>query len=290
MFRQSYKTMCSQIKPDAELLTGTKNRILSNTKGKDPKIIKAIPIGALAACLVLVAVVAAVLKPGQPQPVNLAVTGGSGGASILSSAVEPERKIIPKEGGYQSVVHLPNGILNFIDSSVPSTSAKMFFDPKTTHEEEWTQEQVVKYLGRDVRPGYVPEVFLKEEQSEGTTNQFIIMNNDGTVAYDNIGYYYNGDPDDVSAPSLSVKVSKGKLPRDCVLYRSNNQTESNINGHKLAVGYEKIKTDPSDESSGLQDSYDLYFSEFIYDGIGYRVVSERLPQEEFVKVLQSIFK
>jgi len=287
MFRQSYKSMYSQIQPDAELLADTKNKISSNRSLKGLGKMKITRIGALAACVVIVAVA---FKLGQPQAANLIVTSSSGQTSSSSGAGDAEIKTVLQSGHNEAVVQLSNGVLNFIDADASSASAKLYFDPKTTHEEEWTQEKAVQYLGKDVRPGYLPEVFSKTEQTAGKTNQFIVMNNDGTVAYDNISYYYNGDPDDAGAPSLSVKVSKGKLPRDCVLYRSDNQAQSNINGHKLSVGYQKVEAAPRSEGSQPAEYYDLYFSEFVYEGIGYRIVSERLTQAEFIKVLQSIVK
>ena len=291
MFRQTYQTMYSRIQPDKNLLADTKKRMCSLPAHGTSKINKMVRFGAVAACLLIVAAAASVLKPGQqPKAVIPAAAGSSSGKSSSSGAGDWGIQTELQNGKYEAVVRLSNGVLNFIDSNVPQVSAKLYFDPKTTHEEEWTQEQAVKYLGKDVRPGYLPEVFAKTEQTAGEANQFVIMNNDGTVAYDNISYYYNGDPDDIASPSLEVKASKGKLPRDCVLYRSNNQTESSINGHKVAVGHEKIRKFSEGENSGPTETEDLYFSEFLYDGIGYRLVSKGLPQEEFVKVLISVFQ
>lgn len=289
MFRQTYKAMYSRILPGEALLAETKNKMCSNSPPAKPNRMKWARLGAAAACLIIVSAAVTVLKPWQPKPVSTAVTG-SGQTSAPSSAAEPEIKTGLQSGKYEPVVQLSDGVLNFIDSNVPQTGAKLYFDPKTTHEEQWTQEQMVKYLGKDVRPGYLPSVFTKTEQTAGKTPQFIVMNNDGTVAYDNISYYYNGDPDDVSSPSLTVQASKGRLPRDCVLYRSSNQTKSSINGHEISVGHEEQKEEIPAESGAQTGSYDLYFAEFLYEGIGYRVVSHRLPQEEFIKVLMSMVK
>jgi|GEM_PF-4868655 len=290
MFRQTYKKMYSRILPSETLLAETKNKMRSHSvPAKTNR--RWMQLGAAAACLVIVAAAVHALKPWQSQPAITAAGSSSGQVSVPSSAAEPEIKTELQSGKFKSVVQLSNGVLNFIDpSDVPQTSAKLWFDPKTTHEEQWTQEQAVAYLGKDVQPEYLPEVFTKTEQTAGKTPQFVIMNNDGTVAYDNISYYYNGDPDDANSPSLSVQASKGKLPRDCLLYRSKDQTKSNISGHEISVGHEMLKDEVLTESGTPTGSYDLYYAEFLYEGNGYRVVSRRLPQEEFVKVLLSLVK
>ncbi len=295
MFRQTYQTMFSRIRPEEKLLADTKNKMYSSLIPYKTKQVKWMKLGAAAACLVIVAAAAVLLNQGQPQPVSTAPVNSTAPTNGLMrksnplSAAEPEMKTELKNGEYKPVVQLTNGVLNFIDSDVPQVSAKMYFDPEKTHEEQWTQEQVENYLGKDVRPSYLPEVFANSEQEAGTAPQFIIMNNDGTVAYDNIGYYYYADPGDMAAASLEVKASKGKLPRDCVLYRAKEQKKSDINGHEISVGHEKMQDVP-DADSGKAETYDLYYAEFLYNGVGYRIVSKRLPQEEFVKVLLSMVK
>jgi len=290
MFRQYYKSIFSTIQPDEELLMKTKNKMHCHIEPKGLSRMKITRLSAAAACIVVVAVAAAAFQLGQPKAVSVTSTGSSGIASSTVSTANSGIETALQNGKNQAVVKLSSGVLNFVDANTPANSAKLYFDPKTTHEEEWTPAQVIKYLGKDARPGYLPTVFSTTEQTAGKTNSFVIMNNDGTANYDNISYYYNGNPDDTTAPSLEVKVSKGKLPRDCVIYRASNQIPSNINGHTLSVGYEKIGVGLYDENSKPMQVYDQYSAEFLYDGIGYRIVSKGLPQEEFVKVLLSIIK
>ena len=288
MFRKYYKSMFSGIQPDEDLLIRTKNKMHFHIEPKELSRVKITRLSTAAACLVVIAVTAISFHFGQPNTVSLTSAGSSSMASTSTNLENSEIKTVLQNGKNEAVVKLSNGVLNFVDANTPATSAKLYFDPKTTHEEEWTPTQVVKYLGKDARPGYLPAIFSTTEQTAGKTNQFVVMNNDGTVNYDNISYYYNGSPDDATAPSLEVKVSKGKLPRDCVIYRASNQIPSNINGHTLSVGYEKIGVGLYDENSNPSQTYDQYSAEFLYDGIGYRVVSKGLQQEEFIKILLSI--
>lgn len=290
MFRQTYKTVFSRIRPDEKLLADTKNKMRSVSEIAQLNTGKWMKFGAAAACLVIIATAAVLLTPNRPQLVTTVPESSSVQKSVPQSAAGPEIRTELQNGKYEPVVRLKNGVLNFIDSNVPQVSAKMYFDPEKTHEEQWTQEQVESYLGKDVRPGYLPEVFSAAEQDAGTSPQFIIMNNDGTVAYDNIGYYYYADSDDPASASLEVKASKGKLPRDCVLYRSKEQKKSDINGHAIFVGHEKMQDMTVADSGEPAETYDLYYAEFLYDGVGYRIVSKKLPQEEFVKVLISMVK
>lgn len=290
MFRQTYKTMFSQIRPEEKLLADTKDKMRSDLAPAKNKTGKWVTFGVAAACLVVIVAATALLKPNRPQPVSVAPVSSSVQKSGLMRPAEPETGAVQQNGKYEPVVRLQNGVLNFMEPDLPRTSAKMYFDPEKTHEEQWTQGQVETYLGKDVRPDYLPAVFTKTEQEAEDSPHFVIMNNDGTVAYDNISYYYYANPDDAGSASLSVQASKGKLPRDCVLYRAKDQKKSDINGHEISVGHEKIKDVPDKDSGEPAETYDLYYAEFLYDGIGYRIVSKKLPQEEFVKVLLSVVK
>lgn len=288
MFRQTYHSMAAQIHPNEKLIENTKNRMCSEQAVHAGRR-KWVPLGAAAVAVVLIVTVAVQANP-RPQPTALnAAESVSMQRKSAKAVSKPEIETPLKDGAYMPVVKLANGELHFMDSTAPQTSRKFYFDPKTTHEEQWTQEQTVKYLGRDVRPAYLPAVFDKTKQTAGENDQFVVLNNDGTPAYDNIVYLYTGDPDDMNSPSLTVKASKGKLPLDCVLYRSKDQVESTIKGSKLLAGHETIAVDPSDSGSAAPRSGDLYYAEFLYKGIGYRVVSKYLPQEEFIKVLLSMF-
>lgn len=288
MFKQTYQSMISRIHPANSLIKDTKQKILTPQPHAQAK--KWVPVGAATACVVIAA--AAVLANPLPVPTVLpAAVSASSSTSLASAVSKPEIQTPLQNGKYESVVKLADGVLNFMDTNAPPQgNRKLYFDPKTTHEEQWTEEKTVKYLGKDIRPAYLPENLSKNRQEADNATQFVIMNNDGTAAYDNINYYYYADPENPASPSLSVKASKGKLPLECVLYRSQDQKESTINGSKLLVGHEVIQSEPVDGSSAAASTYDLYYAEFQYEGVGYRVVSKYLPQEEFVKVLVSLFE
>lgn len=65
--------------------------------------------------------------------------------------------------------------------------------------------------------------------------------------------------------------------------------ESTIGNTKLVIGSLKMGENFSEQGEP-SDYFDVFYSEFIYNGIGYNISAERINGEVFVGLLQSIIK
>ncbi|MBE6886614.1 MAG: hypothetical protein E7486_06665 [Ruminococcaceae bacterium] len=132
-----------------------------------------------------------------------------------------------------------------------------------------TPEELNSYYGRNVFPQH--PVDLKEK----SPNHFGIYKRDqgtGELYCDqNAIHYINED----SSRWIAVSACKGKIPYDfCGLFeREETKEKSEING--VEVGIAKAKNGD-------------FFSAFIVEGVGFRVSSSGLSQEEFITVLRSL--
>ncbi len=219
--------------------------------------------GALAACLVVIVAVVALWR------INLSPTPLIPSSQPGAPADRPDDKI------------------NIIPSYMEAPMQKLYFDPDTTHEEAWTSQQMLDFLGRNPRPAAASiPADLTEYPSD---TYFVILNNDGTMSYGNFLFSYEkegGDPSAADARNLLVSVSKDKLSPTCLRYLADEQTTSTINGHELAIGQ---NTQPVfDENGDITAELTVYRAEFLFDGLGYRVTGTNLTQDEFIAVLRGI--
>lgn len=193
------------------------------------------------------------------------------------------------KGKTVSKVKLSKGVLNFTKDIPAKPAASLYFDPEKTYDVVLTNEELIKYFGREFRSSYVPEG-LKESDSGNAW--YLKKNNDGTFAYDVVNVLYGEGNEDFLNPhrkELHVKVSKGKLPITCVILTSDTTINSDINGVEIGVGY--LKQGYNYDNNGKPEGYtDVYMAEFLYKGIGYEITSNNISQEEFIKVLLSIIK
>ncbi len=166
-----------------------------------------------------------------------------------------------------------DGPLVFQDGAGAGAMQKLFFDPATTHEEMWTEAQVFSYLGSDFRPSFVPAGLSISPQSE----YFIILTNDGTMAYGVFGaYYFEDGNEEMDAKRLSIAVSKDALPITCTIYPTDKSAE--INGVSVKAG------------SVTNEFGTKLYADFIYNGIGYTVTGDNLSEKDFSDVVLSIIK
>lgn len=75
--------------------------------------------------------------------------------------------------------------------------------------------------------------------------------------------------------SVNVEVSKGKLPFSCVIICDEKAEPSIINGTEVNIA------SPSDK---------FYYVEFMYNDVGFRIVTDGLSEDEMVEVVDSIIK
>ena len=92
------------------------------------------------------------------------------------------------------------------------------------------------------------------------------------VYYDvNIINYSNHD----FTTSLNIEVSKGKLPATDIAFFNNMEEVSYINGTEVFIA--------------LSDSGHYYIN-FIYKNVGFRIISEGIPQNSLTELLESLIK
>ncbi len=75
--------------------------------------------------------------------------------------------------------------------------------------------------------------------------------------------------------SVNIEVSKGKLPFSCVIICDEKAEPSIVNDTEVNIA------SPSDE---------FYYVEFMYNDVGFRIVTDGLSEDEMVKVIESIVK
>ncbi|KPU45772.1 hypothetical protein OXPF_10070 [Oxobacter pfennigii] len=166
-------------------------------------------------------------------------------------------------------------------SSYGEINQKLYFDPETTHEEKWTEAQVLEYFGRNP----VPAKSFNGLEYQPQNDFYVILNNDGTMNYDNFLYNYSEAGEWTSrTKDLSVAVSKGRLSPTCVRYLEDEKTRSEINGVPLTIVRMPIAIDQNGNTS------ERYLAEFMYKGLGYRVTANNLTQKEFIAVLDLILE
>ena len=135
---------------------------------------------------------------------------------------------------------------------------------------EMTRDEMITYYGVD----YVPDVpddikAWEEEQSSG-----IFRRNGGTgeVYWDaDILNYSNKD----FTRSVHVEVDKGSYVLKDYFYFKGTEEKSIINNHELIIGLS-------------ENGY--YYSEFMYNGVGFLIEAQGVTEEEFVAIIASIIK
>ena len=136
----------------------------------------------------------------------------------------------------------------------------------------WNADDILTYYGKDLTPAYIPAGLAVGEEND-TTNVWVGIAGtaaEGTVGMDTVTLTFQ---DDTGIERLSVSVSSVGFPDD--IYVLDNAQESTISD--VSVIFSHVST--ADE---------LYFAEFAYDGLQYRIRAVQLPLEELVRVVSSV--
>lgn len=196
-------------------------------------------------------------------------------------------------------IEIVNGSL-FFNDYIPSTNDIAYFNPDTAQTERWDLEQVTEYLGTSFYPSYVPKSLklCKDFYSDTFISEYIDKSMYWTVAfeggedspvYDNFGLFYSDSFADEYNPlrkNLYIEVSKNKIPQSDTLYLYETTEKSKIGNTELTIGFYKAPYyDGKKEPAGYSE---CFFAEFMVDNVGYRVKSENLSQNDFIKILTSL--
>jgi hypothetical protein len=283
-----YKNMMDQIHPGDALIRKTRSKMeASIAVPAKPRFYKV-----AAACLAVLLFAALGIPNLWENPLTPDLSLG-----VPPSAAPPSAELTvpgqtPDNTAAPELPVPPEINLNLVDTSMGES--RLFFCPETTYRETWNWEQVTEYLGVDFRLNTLPKGFL----SAGETSWEVIFNDDGTPFSPGFSFRLDysesfGDEYDPLRRSLTVEANKGAIPFRCYLMGADEAVPSYINGTEVIIGYWQMQygpftVTPPGEPNTPAGYYDLYYAEFMLDGVGYYVRSENLTQEEFVNVLLSI--
>jgi hypothetical protein len=167
-------------------------------------------------------------------------------------------------------------VINKVGSKV---SSKLFI-PEDAYNKDLTLAELTQYFGKNPMPT-VPSEFTPVSDKAS-----IIFNADGSILFMS-PFTYSKDANDPDSPSISIQLNKGKLPpRDCIY--TTTPIDSVIGNTKLTIGLMK-ETDSLDATSPTE-AYDVYTSQFIYNGVGYSISASRIDEKAFVNILKTIIK
>lgn len=183
-------------------------------------------------------------------------------------------------------VQLTNGVLYFQAVTEAYDVCKRVL-PSNSVEEKWDTDQIQSYLGLDPCPTDIPSDLTETSPKEGEL-QTVYISSDGSVEDATFFYRFaqptENDSYDPSLRSLTIEVAKDAPPFQCGLLQAESEETSNINGVDVTVGYQRLGTCYTEDHKPTKFS-DIYFSEFVYQNVGFHVRSENLTQAEFVTVL-----
>lgn len=113
--------------------------------------------------------------------------------------------------------------------------------------------------------------------------------NENSPVYDNFGLFYSDSFTDEYNPlrkNLYIEVSKNKIPQSDTFYSYETTEKSKINDTELTIGFYKAPYyNGKKEPAGYSE---CFVAEFMVENVGYRVKSENLSQNDFIKILTSL--
>ena len=285
MLDKHYRSINSKVEPSEELINQTKAKMYSKLEHKSKIASTGLYRYSLALVSLAIVIVAITVIPNLKlaSPIAKKPTIKAGNEYVFTNKILTTLSA----GQHVKTVDLANGKLVFSENDFNTIQNGINLHVKDAV--IWKPSQVIIYLGKDVRPKYIPatlkplydyskynhRVFIRDFSKY---DHRIFVRENSIVYYDNIGYAYKADLKDKSSPHLSVVVSKGKHPAADRIYVGGKDAQE-LSKDISTIGVTKIS---------VQHYKKGYFAEFIYGNNGYFVMSDGISQEEFIKVLISI--
>lgn len=268
MSKDMYKAAVNDIKVDRELIYETAE-IMKGTKKMKSKRHNIYHYGVLAASLIIIAVTAFSMNNIISSPSGVKTPSAKG--SEYLAHLDAGKAITLADGKGELYINEIGGMV----------SGKLRV-PEGAYSKDMSMEELNEYFGRNPLP-VIPSEFKAESNSAN-----VMFNPDGSIFYMSEIRYYK-DINDSASPNISIQLSKDTLPlRDC-LFKGDNEQKSTIGNTTLVIGSYKMGENIS-EQGVPSDYFDVFYSEFIYNGIGYNISAERINGEVFIGLLQSIIK
>ncbi len=131
---------------------------------------------------------------------------------------------------------------------------------------EMSVEEMKAYYGRD----YIPDVPDDLQMQKHNPGIFKRHGGTGETYWDEDEFrYFNAD----QSRDVSFRVAKGKIPFVDFNVFDGTTEKSNISGVEIPIGM---------TASGA------YYTEFVYEGVGFMIYAEGLTEMEFVNILASL--
>lgn len=265
-----------------------------------------------AACIALLITAAALFSHENPLSLPFAAVSPESSTGVATEPVtsssshenpvtQPAAVVTPKPSDQETnssaqpaqPASAYDAYFNTLGSDVAS-ACKLYIDPAKTYTKTLSFSQLLDYLGRDVRPTYLPAGLQGEDVKDQSFT--LIYNNDGTLNSGSFSFFYQEKPGnqgyDPLERRLQISVAKGQLFRDCIYTWPDETRESSINGHAVQLGKRKMPYGPYTVVENGPNTpagyYDLFVAEFQFAGLDYEVVADNLTESEFLAVLASM--
>ncbi len=146
---------------------------------------------------------------------------------------------------------------------------EMLFALHTKDRIEMTPEELNEYYGTNVFPT-VPSDFTLQEGYYGIYKQ---EGGTGELYWDVNKIQYS--PERVRR-WIAVNVQKGRVPVDLMGVFNDPEGKSVINNVEVGIGR-------------MVDEYaDIYYAEFMYKNVGFKICAESVTEEEFISIISSL--
>lgn len=122
------------------------------------------------------------------------------------------------------------------------------------------------YLGKNPLPSYIPEGMTRQD----TEGQMLTQKEDGTYAEDLFSIKYEGS----NESSLEILLSSCSIPEE---EQAKDLTGSFVNDIEIKTAY-----------YGVQSEQMVFLAYFQTEGVGYRIKSQGISQEEFIRIVLSV--
>lgn len=134
---------------------------------------------------------------------------------------------------------------------------------------EMTPEELNEYYGTNVFPT-VPSDFTLQEGFYGIYKQ---EGGTGELYWDVNKIQYSPER---ARRWIAVNVQKGTIPVDLIGVFNNPEGKSVINNVEVGIGR-------------IVDKYaDIYYAEFMYKNVGFKICAESVTEEEFISIISSL--
>lgn len=276
MSKEIYKAAVDEITADPMLIKKTMENITQRKKNKR----NIYRYSAVAACIIVTLTATFAV----PKILNLwpaeEVPGSQGNDTHTAGNTTEQSNPYPAQLHAGETIALADGKgslhMNTIEDAAPAKLAV----PEDSYTKELTVEEMTEYFGRNPLPA-VPEGFKAESDKAN-----FMFKADGTIFYMSPFHYYQ-DMNNPESPNVAIQMDKGALPRRDCFYRGDMDKESLIGSTKVVAGVLKMG-EKFTEQGEPTSYYDIYYAEFVHDGIGYSITAERVTGEVFIELLESI--